>query len=48
MVGFIENRGVEEKTAVGAKKHVSFKEDIKVWKRGMWVCAWKALSSPDT
>lgn len=44
MAGFIEVRGVEEeKTAKRAKKHVSFKEGVKVWERGMQICEWNAL-----
>lgn len=45
MAGFVESRGVEEEeTAVGAKKHVSFKESVKIGKRGTQICEWNALS----
>lgn len=44
MAGFIEVTGVEEeKTALRAKKHVSFKEGVKIWERGMQICEWNAV-----
>ena len=34
----------EEEAAVGAKKPVSFKEGVKIGKRGMQICERNALS----